>query len=251
MNLKTAEIYLGGYRRGKPNEPCVEKAHRLLEGDSEWRRRMEEQVAFDGQVARAVQAMEPPHGLRERVCGGESKAPSRRAQFAVPTFIAAFCGLAVIVGLLVLFELDRRAHFPGSDAVSRMVSSANAMNSLDLVPLAKQVKAGELGDWFYMRGFEAFQVAPPLDAAPAVGSRLFKQDGNSVAQVAVEWHDALLYIFRADVFGVELPSGGGWRYLQADDWQAAVRKEGNTCTVVAFRGDEKEMRDFLKAPGKP
>ena len=64
MNLKTAECYLFGYRKEKQNDPAIEKATRCLDNDPELARRLNDQVEFDRQVSRAIQAIVPPPDLR-------------------------------------------------------------------------------------------------------------------------------------------------------------------------------------------
>lgn len=250
MNLKTAECYLFGYRKEKQNDPTIEKAVRLVDRDAELARRLNDQVEFDRQVSRAVQAILPPPDIRQRVGAKSEKRANGRPKFMVTAVIATLCGLGVIVALIVMFAMDRYQHFPGREMVGRMVASANSTSDLELQPVS--LKAGQLSDWFYMRGFEGYGVPNELAGQPAVGSRLFKQEGSSVAQVLVNCdHSPLMYVFKADEFGVDLPSGGDWRLFTVDDWQAAVRKDGNTCTMLAFRGTEQEMRDLLRTLKKP
>ena len=85
----------------------------------------------------------------------------------------------------------------------RSRASANSMSGLELEPVSKP--AGQLGDWFYMHGFESYAPPPEFTASPAVGLRVFSLDGKPVAQVAMDDHNSLLYIFRAaDFRGVEI-----------------------------------------------
>ncbi len=243
MSTRIPETLLAGYRKERPNEPAIEKAARALDRDPELRRRVDEQVEFDTQVGRAIRAIAPPEGLRQKL-GGTNGSKVKGRPFAGMLVFAVIFGLSIIAGLLVLFEVDRRQRFPGSEAVARMVGTAKSMSGLELEQVSN--KAGQLGDWFYMRGFESFALPPELADAPAVGSRLFRQDGNSIAQVVVDWHQSVVYVFRADEFGVDLPQNEDWRVLKYDDWAAAVRKRGPMCTLITFRGKKNEMREFLK-----
>jgi hypothetical protein len=242
MNSKSAESYVFGYRRGGANDPPIEKAARVIERDAELTRRLDEQVEFDRQIGRAVQAIAPPLGLRQKLGGGDGKV-GKGKPFTFALYVAVLCGLSVIVGLLVFFEIDRRERFPGSESVARMVGTAKTMTGIELTPVSH--KAGQLGDWFYMRGFEAYAAPRELADATAVGSRIFKLDGNSVAQVVIADHDCVIYTFRAEDFGVVLPEEADWRLRQYENWAAAIRKRAGICTVVTFRGEKSEMRDFL------
>ncbi len=163
--------------------------------------------------------------------------------------LAVVCGLAVIVGLAVSMELDRRANFPGRENITRIVSAADAMSGSELVPVSRPVQ--ELDDWFFMRGFEGFFVPAELAALPAMGARMIRFDGRRVAQVAVDRHSLLVYVFHAGEFGVEFPESREWRLVEHDGWTAALQRAGDFCVVAAFRGTSEEMREFLRTIQKP
>jgi len=167
----------------------------------------------------------------------------RRSREAIVAISAVVLGIALMAGMLVYSQMQSRQAFPGREALEGLVSSANRMSGVELEPVAQPV--GQLTDWFYMRGFENFVVPPELRKIPAVGSRFFRQDGNPVAQVAIDLHQSLLYIMNAKEFGVQLPAEGDWRIFEADGWAAAARQSDGTCVVLTFRGTEAEMSDFL------
>ena len=126
-----------------------------------------------------------------------------------------------------------------------MVAVAQAMNGTELEPT--HVQAGQLVDAFYIRGFEGFRVPAQLARLPAVGSRVFKQNGHPVAQVAIDSHNALLYIFRSADFGLQLPEEGRWRVFSQDAWGYALQQSDGLGTVIAFRGTTAEMQEFLSS----
>jgi hypothetical protein len=83
---------------------------------------------------------------------------------------------------------------------------------------------------------------------------MFKQDGFPVAQIAVErprelgpfaGNGLLFFIFRADDFGVKLPSASRWYVLTQEDWVAAVHAEDKACFMIAVRGTREQMNEFL------
>jgi hypothetical protein len=241
---RIAESYILGYRPGRSNDPAIEKAVKSTEREPELHRRLESQVRFDEQVARAIHAIAPPPGLRQKVgAGGNGRPGVKGSPFGLTLLIAVICGLSVIIGLLIFYGIDQHQKFNGSEAVARIIGTAKSMNGLELERVSN--KAGQLGDWFYLRGFDAYHLPPEFADAPAVGSRVFKQDGHAVAQVAIDWHDSVLYTFRADDFGIDLPEEKDWRFIPDDHWIAALRRDGPLCTIVAFRGDKSDMRTFL------
>ena len=245
MNEKTVESLLYAVRRGKPNEPRLEKAVRWAENRSDLVQRLKEQGDFDDHNLRVLRAIVPPPDLRKRLGGAVAKPPGGRPKFAAPLVAAAACGILVTLGLMINSELDDHRRYPGIEAVERMVAAANQMSGVELDPVS--TGAGELGDWFYMRGFETYSAPPELAGAPAVGSRLFRQDGNPIAQVAVDRHQSILYVFRAHDFGVQIPADADWRVTEIDGWAAAIRRHEETCYLLTFRGEAKEMKEFLKS----
>ena len=119
------------------------------------------------------------------------------------------------------------------------------MSGVELQPV--EMKTGVMGDWFYMRGFERFTLPPEVANLSAVGSRVFRYGGHPVAQVALDERNCLVYVFRATDFGVNLPEESGWRLLDNEGWVAAIRRQGETCTMITFRGSRSDMRDFLRS----
>ena len=153
-------------------------------------------------------------------------------------------GVAVLVGLVVFVTLDRRENFDGRERVERILGCNPQYERRRAEPV--EMQASQLGDWFYMRGFEAVFIASGV-RAPA-GRRLagVSSQWTRVAQVAIDERNSLFYVFRASDFGVDLPDGGDWRLLNDEGWAAAIRRQGDTCTMITFRGSRSEMREFLR-----
>ena len=154
-------------------------------------------------------------------------------------------GLLVFVGLGVMYEMDRREQFQGREAAARMLDVTRNMQGTELDPVA--VQSWQLGDWFYMRGFEGFALPPEVAKLPAVGSRVFRQGGMPVAHIAVDEKNAIVFVFRAADFSVDLPEEDSWRVFEHEGWAAAIRRQGPICTMVSFRGTRSEMREFVRS----
>ncbi len=230
-------------------ESRVEKAARVAEGDAKLRKHFEEQKTWDAHIAEVIHSIAPPDDLRRKLVNfapsrGERRRPLR-SQLIQPAMLAVVIGVLVLIGWIVFNTLQQRENFRGRERVERLLSVTKRMSGAELKPV--DAKTWQLGDWFYMRGFEQFAVPPEIASLPAVGSRVFRSNGHTVAQVAVDERNCLVYVFRAADFDVDLPDGGDWRLLNDEGWVAAIRRQGQICTMVAFVGTRSEMRAFLKS----
>jgi hypothetical protein len=218
----------------------------VAEGDSALGEMLAAQIRFDEQISAVIHSIEPPKNLREQLLAGTPppKPLSLRSQLLHPAMLPVVTGLILILGFLVWVEIDRRAAFPGRESVERMMAIAREMSGVELEPTS--ARAGDLGDSFYMRGFEGFRLPPELGRMQAAGTRVFKQNGHPIAQLALDPHNALLYVFYPDDFGVDSGHKKRWKVITREGWVAAIRESKGLCTVIAFRGDRAEMENFLK-----
>lgn len=248
MNATQAEMYLPCYRPGKPMDSRTLKAARYAEKHDTLRRRLAEQMSFDEQMVSAIHCIQPPENLRQRLSalGAPAAAtpPTLTSHLSHPAMLSALVGVLLFIGLLVVQELNRRQAFPGKESAQRMVATTNDMSGVELEPTRS--RAADLGDAFYMRGFEGFTVPDSLAQLPVVGMRVFRQNGHRVAQLAIDSHDALLFVFNAAEFGVDVGNNRQWRVWSQDGWAAAIREDGGLCTMIAFRGEIAEMKRFLQ-----
>lgn len=253
MKSATAEALLPCYREGKRADAQTEKAARVAESEDGLRKKLHEQKYFDDRIIEVVHGITPPENLREKLTSLSARPPGERRrlreQVSQPAILAALAGVLLIIGIIVFFSMERMESFPGREAMRRMIASTNRLSGTEFEATPKPL--GELSDWFYMRDFEGFEVAPELAPLTAAGSRIFMQDGHSIAQLAVDEPAAMVYIFRATDFGVQLRAGEAWRVFDHEGWAAAVRRHGNRCSLVALRGSSEEMHDFLDRLIKP
>ena len=154
----------------------------------------------------------------------------------------------MVIGVLIYFGLDWMENFPGKDAAQRMIDMTEEMTGIELEP--KIAEAGSLEDWFFSNGYENFRMLPEFAHMKTVGCRVFRQDGYPVAQIAIENHNSLFYIFHADDFDVKLDPPERWKYFQQGEWTVAIRGDADTCFMVAFRGKRAEMKDFIAGLSK-
>ena len=252
MKTTEAETLLPCHRAGREPEGRVQKAVRVAEGDAELGKKLHDQMEFDAQIVEAIHSVVPPEDLREKLGAlNEAAGAGRRglrSQMSSPAMLAALAGVLLIVGVVIFLVLENMKDFAGRAAVQHMLDGTTKMNGTELE--AVTTTTAQLGDWFYMRGYEGYEMPPELAALPVIGSRVFRQDGKAVAQFVVEKHDSVVFEFHAADFGVQLPSDGEWQLLEQGGWAAAVRQHGDHCFMIAFRGAEAEMRMFLQSLGK-
>jgi hypothetical protein len=229
----------------------MEKALRLAEEEPELKKILSEQLGFDEQIVDVIHFIKPPQNLREKLSDLSVKPRAEktrlRKQVINPAVITALLGVVVILGIIVFLVMERLEKFPGRDAVESMLLSASKMNGTELENVASTT--GQIGDWLYMRGYDGFEAPQELTALPVIGSRVFRVDGRTVAQIAVGSADelrCLVFQFHASEFGVQLPSENEWKILTQGEWVGAVRQHGDHCFLIAFRGSKADMEAFLR-----
>jgi hypothetical protein len=249
MNARTAETLLRCYRPGKRADSRMEKAVKFAEQDPELARVLKEQIEFDEQITDVIHYIKPPDNLRQKLSDLSARPRAEktrlRRHIINPAVLTAILGLLLLGGVIVFLIMERMEKFPGRDSVEGLIGTAAKMSGVELEPVASTTS--QLGDWLYMRGYEGYEVPPELAALPVVGSRVFRYDGRTVAQLAVDRHQSLVYQFHASEFGVQLPSGGDWQVLTKDDWAGAIRQQGDHCFLITFRGTRADMQEFLKS----
>jgi hypothetical protein len=252
MNTEDAAALLPLHRPGRTAVGRLQKAIRLAETDAELGAQLTRQTEFDDQIVDVIQSIQPPENLRQKLRAAVTvpEPPKKlRAQAFNPAVLTAILGLLLIAGFVIWTVKERMEKFPGREATERMLASTSKMSGVELDPV--QTVSGTMGDWFYMHGFEGYAVPAELAALPAVGSRVFRIDGHAIAQLAVDRHDSILYVFRASDFGLEIPEDRPWHLFEHEGWVAALRRHGDICSMLAFHGEKAEMREFLASLKKP
>lgn len=252
MNFKTAGLLIACHRQGMPpSDPRILKAVELAEADSELSAALARQTQFDRHVLDLISKLQVPDSLaseEEPDSAGKRHPVCWLALLKNPVFLAGVVGALLILGVVLFFSLRNISNFPGQEALEEMLESTGAMTGVELEPV--QTEVGKLGDWFFLKyQIEHCDVPQEFSAWKTVGCRLFKKDGHSVAQIAVEKNNSLLFVFKADDFGVQLPAQTGkWHILQQEGWTAAVRRDGETCFMLAFMGTRPQMEKLLSQP---
>ncbi len=249
MNTTEAESVLRCHREGREPDGRVQKALRVAEGDADLSRRLRDQLEFDTQIAEAIHYIIPPEDLRTKLGAlNEANGHGRggwRGYLSSPAVLAAAVGVLLFLGVIAFFVMESMTRFTGREAVEKMVETTARMTGSEFD--AVSTTTAELGDWFMIRGYEGYETLPEFATVPAVGARVFRQDGKAIAQFVIEQHASIVFEFYAADFNVQLPPDGDWQVWEQEDWVAAIRRQGEHCFMIMQRGDEAAMRLFLKS----
>jgi hypothetical protein len=249
MKAEEAEVLMQGFRPGKATDSRTQKAVEYAEGHDTLKLRLEEQRQFDQHVGDIIRCIQPPGNLREKLVALSGQLAPRRGALKHHALLPVLAGVLVLVGIAIFFRMQNATRFEGREAVEGMIAGTAALSGAEVEPVTST--AGQLGDWFYMRGFEGYTLPPELAPLPAVGSRVAAVDGRTVAQVVVEEHELVLHVFDAAKFGVGLAPGGPWQVFTHEGWAAAVRRVGPTCFLLTTQGTAAEMEAILQSLSKP
>lgn len=245
MRVRTAERLAQCYRTGKEGDSRIQRAVRQTQRDDTSKLQLAEKIEFDDRMAAIIARVPAPPAVRERLATLVAEPPKEdwRAIFKNPAILSAGLALLVVLALAAFFWWSQMQDFPGRKALVEMLDHAHRTGSVDLE--FRGVEAGSLGDRFFLQyNLQHYEVPPEFAHYTTSRAHVFQQDGHPVALVGIDQPAMVLFIFRADYFGVELP-GKEWRVFEYEDLAAAVRREGDTCCMVAILGDRRDMRDLL------
>ncbi|HWB60417.1 MAG TPA: hypothetical protein VG733_13055 [Chthoniobacteraceae bacterium] len=255
MNLKEAQALSKCHRPGADADaPQVQKAVRAIAADPAMKAAFDAQVEFDAAQARLLDSIKPGEDLLNRIDETLEKLQQKSFQWSLmrhPAFLAGAVAVVVVIGVLIWALQDMKENFPGRDSVEKMVDTASQLNSKTLEP--KTAQAGELGDWFFSKGYEDFRILPQFAAQNAAGARIFKfkQDDravdHAVAQITFADHNAVLNIFHLGDFDIQLDPPERWRVFEQNDYAVAIRADTGTGFMVMFKGRKSDMEDYLNA----
>ncbi len=250
MKSEEAAILMQCHCAGLPGteDPRISKAVRMAEKEAELREEFARQRVFDERNIAAVDHVMLPQSLVARLAAGHAGAGrkmSGKAFFAQPVGLAIVIGAAVLLGWGGVTLWNRAHSFPGKDSVMRLVEVNDEMTGMEMEP--KKVPAAALNDWFFDKyGFEDYFLPAGFENFETAGARLFKQDDEPVAQVAIPELNMIFFSFKAEDFGVSLPNDE-WHTFRDGEWVAAVLQHDEECFMVSFRGSRADMDDFLNA----
>jgi hypothetical protein len=248
MNPRTARNLLSIHIED-PNEsptPAVQKALKAIERSPELKAELDGQAALDARARGILGAVEIPFEVEESLAAKVSALPAGRFNPRDPAIFAAAVGFLLLVLVLTWNFLGRPAAFP-PDAVE----IAERVLEIEDEPLDRVGEpAGEVEDWFVMKGFDGFKVPEHLAAHLAESGGILKIENQPVAVVTIPQRNARFIVFPAEPFGIDLPEGE-WRTAPIDErYAAAIREEGGMCFMILRRGSLASVRDLIGTSGR-
>jgi hypothetical protein len=251
VNSKTArQILLCRRPTGQDDaDPLVKRALVVAAKDKALAAELQSQTAFDLACADDLDAIRlDADSLAQIDEGARAFATKRGKGRTLVGSHAAFAvgvGFLLLIGLIVWIFLGRSGVFP-EEALKIATTGAKAdPNQFDAV----EEKAGSLQDWFALKGFDNFRVPPEFANFDVVGVRIFTVDNEPIAQVLVPENYMYFYCFASQPLGISVAPEGSWRITEADRSVLAIREENGMCFLVALRGSEETMRNFLRKAG--
>jgi hypothetical protein len=229
-------------------DPRISKAVKAAEKDPALQGELARQRALDERQLNAVEQVMLPPALLAKLDAAHTEGARKMSGKAVllqPVGVAILIGAATLLGWGGVSLWNHEHSFPGEDNVMRMVDENDETTAMEMEP--KKETAGALNDWFFDKyGFEDYFLPAGFENYQTAGARLFKQDDEPVAQVAIPDHDMVFFSFKAEDFGLNLPNDE-WRIFKDGPWIAAVQQHDDESFMVTFRGSRQEMEDLLKA----
>jgi hypothetical protein len=248
VKSEEAAVFMQCHCAGLPGteDPRIVKAVRAAEKDRALQAELARQRAFDERNLTAIEQVTLPASFIGKLKEGHAavRPLSGRKALMQPVVVAIAIGAAVLVGWAGVSVWNRAHTFPGKDEAMQMVEVNDQMTGMEMEP--KKDPAAALNDWFFDKyGFESYFVPASFGDYQAVGARLFKQEGGSVAQVAIANPNMVFFSFKADDFGVSLPNDE-WHIFTDGLWAAAIQQHEDEAFIVTFRGSAEDMDAFLK-----
>lgn len=176
--------------------------------------------------------------------------PVRKSSVSVknPAFLTVVLGFVAMVGVGVWLLLAQMDGFPGMEEAIALAKVGDVSQPSQFEAL--EARAGSLGDWFVMQGFDGFTVPETFANHEVVGVRVFDFEGTMVALAAVPNNRSFFYVFPSTALGIAPGESGHWRILEygadANRRVMGISQIGDFCFMITFEGDRSEMEAFLQ-----
>lgn len=212
--------------------PAVQKALAALGSSPDLRADYEEQVLLDTRAAALLKNIDVPEETLKGFAEQVASIPVRPFNPRDPAIVAVIIGFILLVVVLT-WNFLRPATFP-PDALE----IAEAVVQLDENPFEKvAMPAGDLEDWFVLKGFDGFRVPPSLAAIQADSAAIVKIGPHPMAIVGLPEKHACLVVFSAKPFQIDLAEGEWCAATLDEKYAAALGLEKGMCFLIIVEGN--------------
>jgi len=209
----------------------------------------EAQVALDRAAGSILADAEiPPEvagALVEQAAGISAVRSKGRFNPRDPAMLAVAIGFLLLVAVLAWHFLGRAGVFPEEALTIAAEGAKLRAEQFEVV----EDKAGDLGDWFVLKGFDRFHVPAKFANYQAAGARIFKIENRPVAVLAIPENYMFFLIFDPAPLGIEIRPEGSWQLTEFDyKYAAAIREEKGMCFMVVIKGSSKDLARLIAKP---
>lgn len=244
MNPKTARRILATHFED-PNGDIpsdVEKALTTLENTPDLIAEYRTQAALDKKAARLLNDIEMPDHAIDNLAAAVSALPAQRFRWNDPAMISVAIGLVLLLCLVAWDFLGRPASFP-SDAME-------IATEISLIPGEKfepaGLPAGEMEDWFVLKGFDGFTAPGRLAEMPAQSAALVTTGRTPLAVLEIASRNLRVAAFDLESADINMPEGE-WRFSEIEPTlSAAIRIEGDQGILVVHPGPVDALKRALE-----
>jgi hypothetical protein len=222
--------------------PQVERALKAISNSKALEEDYKKQLQLDKQALDALEGVQVPDEVVAIFATKIESAASKSTGVRNPAMISVGIGFVLLVALLVWNFLGRPAAFP-PDALE-VAESALKFDGATFEDAG--IPAGELADWFVLRGFEGFFVPKGLEDMQADSAAIVKIKNQPAAIVDAGEGSARFVVFGSDALGVAIPPGE-WRTADIGGGSAgAIRQQDEMCFMVLIKGSAADASDFAR-----
>lgn len=210
---------------------------------------------FDHALATLVRQIPIPKEAEEWFVNGSLIKGVKRSWMSTarhPAILATALAVLVMAGIGIFFFVEHLHEFPGSATAKKMLLVASNAHRTQFERL--NTDAINLGDYFFMKfQLEHFDVPMRFADLRASGARVFDdEDGQRVAQVLLAEKGVQFFLYPSDrkepgTQNLDRPGPPVWRYVESEGWAGAVSEHDGVCFLIAMRGSEEELRNYLAA----
>ena len=246
MSPKSARQFLAICPPELPESREVTKAREALAKSPALLAEYEAQVALDKAVCSALTGLAVPQAvagdLGEQAAAITAARSKRRFNPRDPAMLAVAIGFLLLVAVLAWHFFGRAGVFPEEALTIATEGAKLRAEQFEAV----EDKAGDLEDWFVLKGFDRFHVPAKFANFDVVGARIFKMENRPVAVLAVPENHMFFLVFDPAPLGIQIHPEGSWMIAEFDyKFAAAIREDKGMCFMVVIKGSKKDLARLI------